>query len=1037
MSQKDKLDFYRRKMDNYLESQTPLGSNRDLFKTFFTLREHWHKQLTQDPYRTATPRRLFYMVDHGWLHLEWLYVNLPPWVNLFEEQSKQDMHLNSAEWFVLVSAAYLHDCGMVMPDYMEDLFINITDDYTLHFADNTCLITPEAKIIADVARKRGCFTDKEFRKMHPDLGAWWIALTESNKLIPHPELNDLARIIARVVCLHNRDSAEMRRYFLRDEAVVDGAILNIRSGLLAAIIAAADSCLVGREWVDDLADTKEKEYSRIKKIKETKAALDELKEITKTDKPHEKKAEIEAHKKTDNMGKTDNNRLLLLNRQLELCEKLDLLTKQREHYLRHIVIDRICLHGDRLVLIPNYKDYSDTVDTFACKEVRFGEYSQKPCWLIRDVVSEIKEEIEALNNLLETIGNNTADDFISRSALFPTTFYIPPKKEEAELIAKEAADKYLLFNSSEEEKPAIITSVTDCVFRFVDYGTVAPENLEYSNMIYLDVGQDVRTGVLDHHQFKLFQASATKMVVRYPDYVRNAVNPYRKGPLTFVVHREPDLDAVAASTLALEVLLSDPDDAALRLAHYIDLIDSGRQGANQANPFSLYSALEQVKQNVTEKKVTGAISEVQETVDWPVMMENGVKLVKYVLEESRKKELPIEKVDAFNCPHCLSNRDREYMQKDLERYWAKLEDPVTNMQIVPIELPLAIGSYKKIQGLFVRNVQNPRDPKRVMFFKDWARADIKLNPEEGGFSFLCVIEENAMGEKSICWVSVRPNDGIELENLGNILEEAEVKARLKKYGKDSRWFDNKMGKKKEVRPGFNNPDPWYDGRGHDYTIVQTPSEGTVLYADEIEAILFDYGSSSRRVQGKIKLDVFDELDYAAGKDYYQKFKGNREAISKETLNLNYIYRSSSKDHDPDTYRPKEIFISFPQIYRDWVHNNIIGPITNKYGSRKVFSGVKNSATSSSVLQILGQSIKLAKVFIPILCPEYQYSPLCQWEYETAQFSWINYKQPVIIPVLFDETDLPDQIIREILVDTRQNRWQEELLDFIMMQCDEN
>jgi hypothetical protein len=46
------------------------------------------------------------------------------------------------------------------------------------------------------------------------------------------------------------------------------------------------------------------------------------------------------------------------------------------------------------------------------------------------------------------------------------------------------------------------------------------------------------------------------------------------------------------------------------------------------------------------------------------------------------------------------------------------------------------------------------------------------------------------------------------------------------------------------RPGYDNADPWYDGRAHSYTIVDSPRAGTVLTADEIESIFLAHGEGT-------------------------------------------------------------------------------------------------------------------------------------------------------------------------------------------------
>ena len=47
-----------------------------------------------------------------------------------------------------------------------------------------------------------------------------------------------------------------------------------------------------------------------------------------------------------------------------------------------------------------------------------------------------------------------------------------------------------------------------------------------------------------------------------------------------------------------------------------------------------------------------------------------------------------------------------------------------------------------------------------------------------------------------------------------------------------------------AKPGDNNPDPWYDGRAQDYTIVDAHRAGSKLAADEIEAIFLEFGGAA-------------------------------------------------------------------------------------------------------------------------------------------------------------------------------------------------
>jgi len=1042
MPAKEELDELREKMDEYLRRKTPLGVNEKLLNYFFNLREHWIKQLTQEPYRTPTPRRLYYMVDHGWLHSEWLYVNLPAWVALYESKVSSQLYLNDAEWFVLASSAYLHDCGMIMPDYLADVFIKAIDQYPNWAGDKYYLFTDSANAIAQNAKQRGDFTDKEFRKMHPDLGAWWVASMHNEPLIPYPELESMSKLIAKTVSLHSREAADERKNFLDQSVSIANYSFTVRVGLLAAIVAVVDGSLVGRDWVDDLNDITRKDKFRNDKIRRMEKYYADLASLSGIESPVCLQEEVEKYKDNEPsvLGVEKRKRLTLLGNQQEVWDKLELLKKQREHYLKHLVIRKVRLHENRLILIPNYQDAGISYDFFSEKPISFENYTQTPGKLIADVISDIKEEVAAANDIVEfMLKNNNQGLACSEQAVFPKEIFIAKNKQEADHYL-EQVDSCCLFNAdSKKQRLGNKIQKKDFNFQFARYGTDAPPKLDYSNILYLDVGQDLRVGVLDHHQFDTFHASAARLVVRYPHYVRQAVNPYNDDNLTFVVHRRPDLDAVAAAALALEVLEKEPDYAALRLAEYVNLVDSGSQGISRNNIFSLYSAFAQIMHNIMEEWGIDPLADDHDSENeskrlegWNAAMESGIKLVQYVLEKHRKDQEPIDKIDAFKCPHCLSKRDRKFVIQDLERYKKKLEDPYCKKRIMPLQLPQVVGGLKTVKALIIRNVQGPDIPDRVLFFKDWARSDVDNNAQEEGFNCTCVIEEEAIGDKAECWIAVKPNTGINLRGLGQQLEEFEVKKRLEMEDSDSRWLELETGVTLLARKGFDNPDPWYDGRGHNYTIVQTPNEGTVLDSDEVEAILSNYGSGAQTtLDSQEVLNLRDLMSYKPIDTSIQQSINMQANLQK----LDYIYYHYSSEGEKRDIRSRPIFISVSDQQRGWAKQNIYGPIEKMAGPDMIFFGLERTQKGEKALNRLGIEIQHAKVFIYLLSKEYLDSPLCKWEIEKAYAHHTAHNNPYIISILYNDHCVPHNMLTTVDINPMREKWLEDLLALVSMKCE--
>ena len=82
-------------------------------------------------------------------------------------------------------------------------------------------------------------------------------------------------------------------------------------------------------------------------------------------------------------------------------------------------------------------------------------------------------------------------------------------------------------------------------------------------------------------------------------------------------------------------------------------------------------------------------------------------------------------------------------------------------------------------------------------------------------------------------------DGVERDQVGDATPEGH-----NQYASDDRKQDPATGQPRPPRPGYDNADPWYDGRAHDYTIIDSPRGGTWLSADEIEAAFLEYGEAA-------------------------------------------------------------------------------------------------------------------------------------------------------------------------------------------------
>jgi hypothetical protein len=395
-------------------------------------------------------------------------------------------------------------------------------------------------------------------------------------------------------------------------------------------------------------------------------------------------------------------------------------------------------------------------------------------------------------------------------------------------------------HSSEVTVPAQPVLVPrECIrFLFVGYGERAPARMAQRDRLFLDVGNDLRAGVIDHHHQLALSGSTASLVLRHPELIAAAVNRRRRpdDPFTLVLHEQPDLDGLAAAFLALASLGTGtfpPGSEAL--AAYIDKVDEGALGMTLANPFSLYAAFQCLGNRLMRRSWSGNQERWQESVRL------GLEVVGHVTGEVARKNLALTAVDAFACPGLFGPEDRADMLGDIDRYHAKLKDPRCKARRSRQLQPGPMGGTVEVESLRVRDVQNSDDPDRCLFFKDWVRSDSKHCPNGRGFVALSVFTSEGPNRVRRCILSVTPDSGASLRGLGELLDQAEAARRRQLFGVDDRAADPATGDAREPRPGFANADPWYDGRAQGYTIVDAPRGGTLLTADEIEALFLRFG----------------------------------------------------------------------------------------------------------------------------------------------------------------------------------------------------
>ena len=63
-------------------------------------------------------------------------------------------------------------------------------------------------------------------------------------------------------------------------------------------------------------------------------------------------------------------------------------------------------------------------------------------------------------------------------------------------------------------------------FKFVPYGTIAPDNLQGRNELYVDVGNGLRPGVVDQHQLHSFKGSTAQLLAEHTELLESAISGF-------------------------------------------------------------------------------------------------------------------------------------------------------------------------------------------------------------------------------------------------------------------------------------------------------------------------------------------------------------------------------------------------------------------------------------------------------------------------------------------------------------------------------
>ena len=309
-------------------------------------------------------------------------------------------------------------------------------------------------------------------------------------------------------------------------------------------------------------------------------------------------------------------------------------------------------------------------------------------------------------------------------------------------------------------------------FEFVPVGTVA---CGAPCHFYLDVGNASGPTVFDQHCLGSAALSSTGLVRENLEALSTQMESCRH--LIGVTHEAPDLDAISATWMAARALEGKPlsDGFIDALAAYVDMADQGLLAIN-AEAVSL-DALVSVDLDFGR-----ALASDQAGADLQrLMLGHDVLDVLHASGITDFTDIPA----SAPLHSGMWTRTARFLASDK----AAFEEDVASAEVSVVALPNIDGTGTKTLDFVA--IRQPRS----QFFKSWARSHDSFTRGP-----LTMIEQS----DSRVVFSVPPDEDVFLRGLGDMLQDAERKCHT------SATCQNTTN---PCRPGYEDPDPWYDGRG--------------------------------------------------------------------------------------------------------------------------------------------------------------------------------------------------------------------------------
>lgn len=383
--------------------------------------------------------------------------------------------------------------------------------------------------------------------------------------------------------------------------------------------------------------------------------------------------------------------------------------------------------------------------------------------------------------------------------------------------------------------------------------------------IYIDIGNQSRPGIIDTHgdtpDADAFDCS-TSLIVAKPSLVTEWITTEELlGDVRLVMHENPDYDCIASSFLVRHLLEARAKGVDLppqwhewapAVADSARRIDRGETRLSlpvqpSDTPLTPYLSMLALYDHVGREAPSPRES-------WIRMIRHGQEILGRAVRLARDRGIAdLNVVDLRGALADLGN-----LESIIEQKVRDFGADATRIGLAPYS---AAGSGD-LDGVFALELPRRNDVATV----EAARVACIKDPVSGAGFFKSVIRGAYADQiQATCifstmpadpsagteeWIrpviAVDPDAAFDLRGLGCHLDALETDLR-KTMG---------VPRAGRPRPGFDNSDPWYDGRGFAYTIVDAPRWGTILAP---KAVLEELRASEKWVDVRLRDLVRESL----------------------------------------------------------------------------------------------------------------------------------------------------------------------------------